>query len=52
LPSYPIVRLLYDVTIHELLWADTINYLFYALLWVLILYGAGLFVLKRKVATL
>lgn len=52
LPSYPIVKLLYDVTIHELLWTDTISYLLYALLWVLILYGAGLFVLKRKVALL
>jgi ABC-2 type transport system permease protein len=52
LPSYPIVRLLYDVTIHEALWADSLTSLGYAALWALILYGAGLFVLKRKVATL
>ena len=52
LPSYPIVRLLYDVTIHNALWADSINLLLYAFLWALALYGAGLFVLKRKVATL
>jgi ABC-2 type transport system permease protein len=52
LPSYPIVRLLYDVTIHETLWADSLTYLGYAALWALILYGAGLFVLKRKVARL
>lgn len=52
LPSYPIVRLLYDVTIHEALWADSLISLGYAALWALVLYGAGLFVLKRKVATL
>jgi ABC-2 type transport system permease protein len=52
LPSYPIVRLLYDVTIHQTLWADSLTYLGYAVLWALILYGAGLSVLKRKVATL
>lgn len=52
LPSYPIVRLLYDVTIQETLWADALTSLGYAALWVLILYGAGLLVLKRKVATL
>lgn len=52
LPSYPIVRLLYDVTILETLWADALNYLIYAALWVLVLYAIGLFVLKRKVATL
>ncbi len=52
LPSYPIVRLLYDVTIHEALWSDSITSIIYAVLWALVLYGAGLFVLKRKVATL
>jgi ABC-2 type transport system permease protein len=52
LPSYPIVRLLYDVTIHETLWADSLTLIGYAVLWALILYGAGLFVLKRKVARL
>ncbi len=52
LPSYPIVRLLYDVTVHNALWADSINSLLYALLWVVVIYGAGLFVLRRKVATL
>ncbi len=52
LPSYPIVRLLYDVTIHEALWSDSITSISYAVLWALVLYGAGLFVLKRKVATL
>lgn len=52
LPSYPIVRLLYDVTVHNALWADSVNSLLYALLWVVVIYGAGLFVLRRKVATL
>lgn len=52
LPSYPIVRLLYDVTIHGALWSDSINFIIYALLWALVLYSAGLFVLKKKVAAL
>lgn len=52
LPSYPIVRLLYDVTIYESLWADSLPALGYAALWVVVLYTIGLLVLKRKVATL
>ena len=52
LPSYPIVRLLYDVTIYEALWAESVTLLGYAALWALVLYSAGLFVLKRKVARL
>jgi ABC-2 type transport system permease protein len=52
LPSYPIVRLLYDVTIYETLWAESLTCLGYAALWALILYSAGLLVLKRKVARL
>ncbi len=52
LPSYPIVRLLYDVTIHEAQWADSIASIGHAALWALVLFGAGLFVLKRKVAAL
>ncbi len=52
LPSYPIVRLLYDVTIYGALWSDSITLLIYATLWVFIIYSAGLFVLKRKVASL
>jgi len=52
LPSYPIVRLLYDVTIHGSLWADSINSIVYAVLWGFVLFGVGLFVLKRKVASL
>jgi ABC-2 type transport system permease protein len=52
LPSYPIVRLLYDVTVYEALWSASLVYLGYAALWVLVIYLAGLFVLKRKVAAL
>ncbi len=52
LPSYPIVRLLYDITIHDLLWADSAGHLLYAGAWVLVIYTAGLLVLKRKVARL
>ena len=52
LPSYPIVRLLYDITVYNVLWEDIVSLIFYALIWTLIIYGAGLFVLKRKVATL
>ncbi|MDW7739056.1 MAG: ABC transporter permease [Bacillota bacterium] len=52
LPSYPIVNLLYEVTIHGATWADSYTSLLYAALWVLIIFAAGLFVLKRKVATL
>ncbi len=52
LPSYPIVKLLYDVTIHETMWADSMALLGIAALWALVIFAAGLFVLKRKVATL
>jgi len=52
LPSYPIVRLLYDVTVHQVLWADALTSIGYATLWVLVIYAVSFFVLKRKVATL
>jgi len=52
LPSYPIVSMLYEVTINNAGWADSLNSLAYAALWVLVIYMLGLFVLKRKVATL
>jgi len=52
LPSYPIVRLLYDITIHEIPWADALSFLIYAASWTLVLYGISLVVLKRKVTAL
>ncbi len=52
LPSYPIVRLLYDTTVYNMLWSDSLYHLAYAVIWVVVIYAAGLFVLKRKVAAL
>lgn len=52
LPSYPIVRLLYDATVYGLLWSDSLYHLAYAVIWVVVIYIAGLVVLKRKVAAL
>ena len=52
LPSYPVVRLLYDVTVHDYLWADSVVSLGHAALWAIVIYCVGLFVLKRKVAAL
>ncbi len=52
LPSYPVVRLLYDITIYALPWSEALSLLLYALLWVVIIYGMALVVLKRKVASL
>lgn len=52
LPSYPIIDLLVGATIYGTGWAESLGALGYALLWVVLLYGAGLFVLKRKVESL
>lgn len=52
LPSYPIIRVLVDATAYGGTWADAWGLLAYAALWLVILYLAGLFALKRKVETL
>lgn len=52
IPSYPIADLLVGVTIYDAGWLESSGSLAYALLWVAVLYGVGLFVLKRKVETL
>ncbi len=52
LPSYPIIRVLVDATAYGGTWADAWGMLAYAALWLVILYFAGLFALKRKVETL
>lgn len=52
IPSYPIADLLVGVTIYGAGWAESLGSLAYALAWVAVLYGAGLFVLKRKVESL
>lgn len=52
IPSYPIIDLLVGATIYGAGWTDSYGALVYALLWVLVIYGLSLFVLKRKVETL
>ncbi len=52
IPSYPVIDLLVSVTIYDAGWAESLGSLAHALLWVAVLFGAGLFVLKRKVETL
>jgi ABC-2 type transport system permease protein len=52
LPSYPIIKVLVDTTAYGGTWADAWGLLAYAALWLVILYFAGLFALKRKVETL
>jgi len=52
LPSYPIVDLFYSVSILDASWADSLQSLLLAFFWVVVLYSAGLFILKRKVDTL
>ncbi|MEW5784248.1 MAG: ABC transporter permease [Bacillota bacterium] len=52
IPSYPIASLLVGATLYDAGWAPSFGVLAYALLWVVILYCLGLFVLKRKVESL
>ena len=52
LPSYPIIRVLVDATAYGGTWADAWGMLAYAALWLVVLYFAGLFALKRRVETL
>ncbi len=52
IPSYPVIDLLAGVTIYGVGWSDSFGALSYALVWVAVLYGAGLLILKRKVESL
>ncbi len=52
LPTYPIVSLLYDATIYQAGWSDSLLSLAYAFLAVLVIYLVSLLVLKRKVVNL
>ena len=52
IPSFPIIHLLVEATIYDAGWLESLGALGYGLLWVVILYGVGLLVLKRKVALL
>lgn len=52
LPSYPVVRLLYDITVYGAGWNEALGPMLYAAAWSVFIYGAGLVVLKRKVSVL
>ncbi|HHJ98799.1 MAG TPA: ABC transporter permease [Actinobacteria bacterium] len=52
LPSYPIIKVLVETTAYGGTWGDAWGSLAYAALWLVVLYFAGLFALKRKVETL
>jgi ABC-2 type transport system permease protein len=52
LPTYPIIDTLYAAMTYGTTWADSIQSLAYAALWLVVLYGAGLVALRRKVASL
>ena len=52
IPSYPVINLIVGATIYGAGWAESLGSLAYAALWVIVLYGSGLLVLKRKVETL
>lgn len=52
LPSYPIIDLIVSATIYDATLGASLGSLGYALLWVMVLFGLGLFVLRRKVETL
>lgn len=52
LPSYPIINVLVGTTIYDATWADSWGSLAYAAVWLVVLYGAGMLALKRKVESL
>ncbi len=52
IPSYPVIDALVKATIYDATWADSLGALSYALVWVVVLFGMGWWVLKRKVETL
>ena len=52
LPSYPIIHLIVGATIYDAGWQESLAELAYALAWVVVLFGTGLYVLKRKVEAL
>lgn len=52
IPTYPIIDVLVGSTIYGATWADSLGSLAYAAVWLVVLYGAGLIALKRKVESL
>ncbi len=52
IPTYPIIDVLVGATNYGATWADSLGSLLYAAVWLVVLYVAGLFALKRKVESL
>lgn len=52
LPTYPIIDTLYAAMTYGATWSESIPSLALAGVWLIVLYGAGLLVLRRKVASL
>ncbi len=52
IPTFPVLDSLVNITLYDAGWADVWRSFGFALLWVAVLYGAGLFTLKRKVESL
>lgn len=52
IPTYPVIDVLVRSTVYGGTWSDSWTSLAYAVLWLVIIYGAGLFALKRKVESL
>lgn len=52
LPTYPVINTLVEASIYDAGWGDVAAQLGYALAWVVAIYGAGRFMLKRKVESL
>lgn len=52
LPTYPVVDLITGAMLHDLAWADAAGSLAYATGWLVVLFAAGWFALKRKVLSL
>ena len=52
LPTYPVVEVISGAMLQELAWEDAVGSLGYAVGWLLVLFAAGWFALKRKVLAL
>jgi len=52
IPTFPVLDALVNITIYEAAWADVWRSFGFALAWVAVIFGAGLFTLKRKVESL
>jgi ABC-2 type transport system permease protein len=52
IPTYPVIDVLVGATVYGATWADSAGSLAVASLWLVVLFGAGWFTLKRKVESL